>query len=336
MDRILLSHGSGGRHTQELVRRLFAKHFSNPVLNEFGDAAVLRERQGQAPIAFTTDSYVVRPVEFPGGDIGKLAVCGTINDLAVTGAEPLWLSCGFIIEEGLDFATLERIIKSMADEARKAGVNVACGDTKVVERGTADGLFVNTSGIGRIITKQKLSPENIKPGDRILINGPIADHGIAVMVARKDMLLTTPIYSDCASLNSFIQGILTASPNIRCMRDPTRGGVAASLNEWIEGKSHGIEMNEVDIPIHQSTLAICEMLGFDPLNVANEGKVIVAVPSDECDKALEAMRNHQLGKEAKVIGEVTSQHAGKVVLNTRLGTSRIVPLPSGELLPRIC
>jgi hydrogenase expression/formation protein HypE len=320
-----------------LVRGLFAKYFDNPILNELGDAAMLR---GQAltvdNLAFTTDSYVVRPIQFPGGDIGKLAVCGTVNDLAVSGAKPLWLSCGFIIEEGFEIDRLETIIKSMAEEAKKAGVEIACGDTKVVEHGTADGLFINTSGIGRVITKKPLSPTSIKTGDRILLSGTIADHGIAIMAARKDISLETPIASDCASLNSLTEKIIEAAPNVRCMRDPTRGGVAASLNEWVEEKPFGIEIDENDIPVQGSTMAICEMLGFDPLTVANEGKVLVAVPPKECDAALEAMRGHPLGKTAKAIGEVTTQRPGKVVMNTSFGSSRIVPMPSGELLPRIC
>jgi hydrogenase expression/formation protein HypE len=325
-----------------LVRELFAKNFANPIIEEYGDSAVLdftkHEARGtnSGSLAFTTDSYVVRPIEFPGGDIGKLAVCGTVNDLAVSGAQPLWLSCSFIIEEGFEIDRLEQIIKSMAEEAKKAGVDIACGDTKVVEHGTVDGLFINTSGIGRVITKTALSPNSIKPGDRILLSGTIADHGIAIMAARKDISFETPITSDCASLNSLTKKIIEAAPNVRCMRDPTRGGVAASLNEWIESKPLGIEINENDIPIQGSTMAICEMLGFDPLTVANEGKALVAVPAEECNAAIEAICAHPLGKAAKVIGEATSQRPGKVVMNTSFGSSRIVPMPSGELLPRIC
>ncbi len=347
MDRILLSHGGGGRHTQQLVRDLFAKHFANPTLEAFGDAALLtwRNTPGDAlratpreshRLAFTTDSYVVRPLEFPGGDIGTLAVCGTINDLAVSGAKPLWLSCGFIIEEGLELATLERIVKSMADAARAASVTIVCGDTKVVERGTADGLFINTSGIGTALTERTLSSHALEPGDKIIISGPIADHGIAILAARKDISLDAPVKSDCAALNELTEAVLKAAPNARCMRDPTRGGVAASLNEWVEDAQFGIALDEKTIPLRDSTRAICEMLGFDPLNVANEGKVIVAIPADEAEATLAAMKDHERGRDAAIIGEVTADRPGKVVMHTAFGTSRIVPLPSGELLPRIC
>lgn len=335
MKHILLSHGSGGRQTQDLVRGIFAKHFANPVLDSFGDSALLE--LGNTPnLAFTTDSYVVKPLEFPGGDIGKLAVCGTINDLAVSGAKPLWLSCGFIIEEGLEFETLERIVSSMAHQARSSGVTIVCGDTKVVDRGTADGLFINTAGIGKPISARELKRENVRAGDKILINGPIADHGIAVMAARKELKLESPIISDCAALSSLTQILLEAAPNTRCMRDPTRGGVAATLNEWVDGTRRGIEIAEANIPLRESTKAICEMLGFDPLSIANEGKLLAVVSPDEVSKALDAMRSHPLGREACEIGQVNADRPGKVVLHTSIGTSRIVPLPSGELLPRIC
>jgi hydrogenase expression/formation protein HypE len=339
-ERILLSHGSGGRQTQELVRSLFAKHFTNPLLEAYGDAAILdlacAARTANVRLAFTTDSFVVQPLEFPGGDIGTLAICGTVNDLAVTGARPLWLSCGFIIEEGFELALLERIVGSMAREARAAGVVIVCGDTKVVERGAASGIFINTSGIGEIVTEHALSPSNIHVGDKLLVNGPIADHGIAILAARKELKLSTPVTSDCASLAALTQAVLDAAPNTRCMRDPTRGGVAASLNEWIENASFGIALNETTIPLNDSTKAICEMLGFDPLTIANEGKVLVAIPRDEANAALEAMRAHPLGKNAAIIGEVTSAHPAKVVMTTTIGTTRIIPMPSGELLPRIC
>jgi hydrogenase expression/formation protein HypE len=334
MDRILLSHGGGGRQTQQLVRELFAKHFANPILESFGDAALLES--SESTIAFTTDSYVVRPLEFPGGNIGKLAVCGTVNDLAVSGAEPLWLSCGFVIEEGLELNVLERIVASMGEEARHAGVAIVCGDTKVVERGTADGIFINTAGVGKIIAAKPLSPDALQDGDAIIINGRIADHGIAIMSARKDIRLDTPIKTDCAALGNLTGTVLDAAPNVRCMRDPTRGGVAAVLNEWVEGKALGIELDEASIPMHDATRAVCEMLGFDPLTVANEGKVIAAVPADEAQATLAAMQRHPLGKNAAIIGKVSTDRPGKVVLATSFGTKRIVPMPSGELLPRIC
>lgn len=334
MQRILLSHGGGGRQTQKLVRELFAKHFANPTLDQFGDAALLKFEGSD--LAFTTDSYVVRPLEFPGGNIGKLAVCGTVNDLAVSGAKPLWLSCGFIIEEGFEVARLERIVASMAQTAKNAGVSIVCGDTKVVDRGTADGLFINTAGIGRRISANVLSPNNIKTGDKILLSGTIADHGIAIMAARKELTLETPIESDCAALNELTHAILEVAPNTRCMRDPTRGGVAAALNEWVENADTGITIEEQTIPLNESTRAICEMLGFDPLTVANEGKLLAVVPAAESEAALKAIQTHGLGKAAAIIGSVTTDNPGKLVMNTSFGTTRIVPLPSGELLPRIC
>lgn len=330
---------------QKLVRELFAKHFANPTLDQFGDAALLDfdfDLRSPLPaprspqLAFTTDSYVVRPLEFPGGNIGKLAVCGTVNDLAVSGAQPLWLSCGFIIEEGFEFVTLERIVASMAQTARDAHVSIVCGDTKVVDRSMADRLFINTTGIGRRISKNALTPNNIQAGDKILLSGTIADHGIAIMAARKELTLETPIASDCASLNELSQAILGAAPNTRCMRDPTRGGVAAALNEWVEDSDKGIAIEEELIPLNESTRAVCEMLGFDPLTVANEGKFLAVVPGSEADAALKVIQSHSLGKRAAIIGTVTTDHPGKLIMNTSFGTMRIVPLPSGELLPRIC
>jgi hydrogenase expression/formation protein HypE len=276
----------------------------------------------------------VRPIEFPGGNIGKLAVCGTVNDLAVSGAKPLWLSCGFIIEEGLNIETLERIVKTMADEAKKAGVMIVCGDTKVIERRSADSIYINTSGIGKVVAD--LSPDKIREGDKIIINGDIADHGIAIMTARKELKIDQPVESDCASLGGLALGIIDTSPNLRCMRDPTRGGLAATLNEWVENKDICIELNEQKIPIKESTRAICELLGFDPLSVANEGKILAVVPADEAEAALDAIRKTELGKSAAIIGEATQNHPGKVILKTAFGTSRIVSMPSGELLPRIC
>jgi len=343
MDRILLSHGGGGRQSQKLVRELFAKHFANHTLDQFGDAALLDfdfrtpSPESRVPqLAFTTDSYVVRPLEFPGGNIGKLAVCGTVNDLAVSGAEPLWLSCGFIIEEGFEVAALERIVASMAQTARDANVSVVCGDTKVVDRGKADGLFINTAGVGRCISKKSLSPNSIQAGDKILLSGTIADHGIAIMAARKELTLETPVESDCAALNELTNAIMEVAPDTRCMRDPTRGGVAAALNEWVENTDTGITIEEGAIPLNESTRAVCEMLGFDPLTVANEGKLLAVVPTAESKAALKAMQSHVLGKNAAVIGSVTTDNPGKLVMSTSFGTTRIVPLPSGELLPRIC
>jgi hydrogenase expression/formation protein HypE len=236
----------------------------------------------------------------------------------------------------LGFVVLERIVRTMAEEARNAGVLIVCGDTKVVERGMGSGLFINTSGVGAVTGKEELSPVRIRPGDKVLINGPVADHGIAVLAARRDISLETPVTSDCAALNTLTRSLREAAPNTRCMRDPTRGGIASVLNEWIEGRPYGIELREDALPLRDATRAVCELLGFDPLTVANEGKVIVVTPPDEADAALSAMRAHPRGRESRVIGTVTADRPGKVVLHTTIGTARIVPMPSGELLPRIC
>lgn len=332
MKRILLDHGSGGKLMQELIREMFVKHFDNAVLSELADAALLKVPADK--IAMTTDSYVVQPIFFPGGDIGKLAVCGTVNDLAVSGAKPLYLSCGFIIEEGFTFEDLEKIVSSMAAEAKKSGVKIVTGDTKVVERGACDKIFINTAGIG--IIEQKMSPEKIKPGDKIIVNGHIADHGMAVLGKRNELDFQTDIASDCASLNGLIAKAWKASDKIKFMRDATRGGVATVLCEIAENQKIGVALEENKLPVRENVRGICEILGFDPLYVANEGKVVMIVAAEDAEKVLAEMKKDKLGKNSVIIGEITKEHVGKVVLNTIVGGSRIVDMLTGAQLPRIC
>lgn len=331
---ILLSHGGGGIQSRELVRTVFETRFRNRALSAMGDSAIVEIPRSK--LAFTTDAFVVRPLFFPGGDIGKLAVCGTVNDLAVAGARPLYLSAGFIIEEGLAFSVLERIAESMASAAREAGVVIVAGDTKVVERGKCDGIFVTTSGIGEVFVKQPMTPSRIEAGDWVIINGPIADHGMAIMTAREGLKIGAEIESDCAPLQTLAEGLCRAAPGIRFMRDATRGGLAAVLNEACEGQGFGIEIEEEAILVNDGTMAACELLGIDPLHVANEGKLVAVVPPGSQDAALAAMRSNTFGKRASVIGRVISDNKGRVVLKTQIGTRRIVAMPSGELLPRIC
>jgi hydrogenase expression/formation protein HypE len=342
---ILLAHGSGGQLGHELVEQVFLRHLSNPVLAELNDAALvdLSRLPDQEPsthslkLAFTTDSYVISPRFFPGGDIGKLAVCGTVNDLAVAGAQPRYLSAGFILEEGLALDELERIVASMAETAHVAGVQVVTGDTKVVNHGAADGLFINTAGLGVVPAGLRLVPSNLRPGDRILINGTIGDHGMAVMMQREGLSFHSALTSDCAPLNGLIAELMAACPGaIRCMRDPTRGGLVATLNEWAGAASLGIEVQETAIPVREEVRGACEILGLDPLYVANEGKVVVAVAPGAADRALAALRAHPLGRQAAIVGQVTGEHAGRVVLRTMLGARRILDMLIGEQLPRIC
>lgn len=334
--KILLSHGSGGKRSHDLIQDLFFKYFENGILNAAGDSAILNI--GSENIAFTTDSFVVDPLFFPGGDIGKLAVCGTVNDLAVSGAVPKYLSVGFIIEEGLEFAVLESVVKSMAETAKQANVKIVTGDTKVVNRGKCDKLFINTSGIGELDSKFKKigSGEDIQKGDKILVNGFIGDHGIAVMSARNELKVQVDVKSDCASLNKLIQEALKVLGNIRFMRDATRGGLATVLAEIVQNKNFGIHLTEEKIPIRESVRGMCEFFGFDPLYVANEGKVVMIVPANDAEKMLETMQKNELGKEAQIIGDVVSDHPGKVVLKTQIGGKRIIDMLLGDQLPRIC
>jgi len=332
-DKILLAHGSGGKLAHELVERSFVKAFANPFLAKLDDSAVI-ELSGK--LAFTTDSYVVSPIFFPGGDIGKLAVCGTVNDLAMAGAKPLYLSLAFIIEEGLPRAELKKIVDSTQRAAQEAGVQIVTGDTKVVHHGSADKLFINTAGVGVIPEGVDISGSQAAPGDRVILSGTIGDHGIAVLSQREGLSFSTRLKSDCAPLNSLVATMLAASPNIHCLRDPTRGGLATSLNELAKQSEVGIRIEEKKVPVREEVLAACEMLGFDPLYVANEGKLVAIVPAEDANKVLAAMQENQYGKEAAIIGEVTGEQPGRVVMKTCLGTSRIIDMLVGDLLPRIC
>jgi hydrogenase expression/formation protein HypE len=333
-DKILLEHGGGGLLSNELISEYFLPRFQNPYLARLEDSAVLTI--GNQKICFTTDSYVVSPVFFPGGNIGSLAVHGTVNDLSVCGGKPLYMSCGFILEEGFPFASLEIIIQTMAEAANVANVKIVTGDTKVVARGAADGIFINTSGIGIVEYPGTLSVKNIQPGDVVIVNGTIGDHGAAIIQARENLSLTSDILSDSAPLNDLIADILQASPNVHCMRDATRGGLGAILAEIAKSAQVRIDIDEKSIPIQENVRGICEILGFDPLFLANEGKMILFCPKSDADKVLTIMRNHKHGQNAAVIGMVSDIGKGRVVLKTCIGGERIVDLPTGELVPRIC
>ncbi len=332
-DKILLAHGSGGKLAHELVEKSFLGAFDNPFLAKLDDSAVI-DLSGR--LAFTTDSYVVSPIFFPGGDIGKLAVCGTVNDLAMSGAQPLYLSLAFIIEEGLSQSALSQIVDSVQKATQEAGVKIVAGDTKVVHRGSADKLFINTAGVGVISEGINISGGNARPGDKVILSGTIGDHGIAVFSQREGLSFSTQLESDCAPLGSLVAEMLTASPNIHCLRDPTRGGLATTLNELAKQSKVGIRIEEERIPVREEVLGACEMLGFDPLYVANEGKLVAIVPATDADKVLQAMRENNYGKGAVIIGEVRAEHPGRVVMKTCLGSSRIVDMLVGDILPRIC
>ena len=332
MDEIIsLDYGSGGKKTARLIEKLILPRLDNPALRELGDGAIV---SGGEKLVFSTDSFVVSPLFFPGGDIGKLSVCGTVNDLSMCGAEPKYLSCSFIIEEGFPFSQLERIVASMAAQCEKAGVQIVTGDTKVVEKGRGDGIYINTAGIG-VLRHPGLSPGNIRPGDKVLVSGFVGDHGTAVMLARNQMM-QGEIASDCAALNGLTEAILTAAPGVRVLRDPTRGGVATTLNEFVEGTALGIELEEAQIPVRPQVQAACNMLGLDPLYCANEGKLLAVAAPEDADQVLAAMRGHELGAHAAVIGEVTERYPGKLTLRTAFGGSRVLQKLSGAQLPRIC
>lgn len=333
-DKILLAHGSGGTMSNDLIKNLLLRHFDNPVLNVMHDSSFLNINGTR--LAFTTDSFVVSPLFFPGGDIGSLSINGTINDLAVSGAKPLYISVGLIIEEGLEMDVLEKIIISMKNAAAIAGVVIATGDTKVVERGKGDKIFINTSGIGIVETEHEINPANCQPGDAIIINGRIAEHGIAIISQREGMEFDLQVASDCCPLNSLVDTILKTSSKIHVMRDPTRGGVASSLNEIAAASGTGIFIEEERIPISEPVKGACEILGFDPLYVANEGKVLVFVDSTDAPAVLSAMKRHPLGADSSIIGYVTSQNPGNVIMKTSVGSTRVVDMLSGEQLPRIC
>lgn len=333
---ILLGHGSGGKLTSELIESLFFKHFDNDLLQQQGDSSVLPVDGGL--ISFTTDSFVVDPIFFPGGNIGKLAVAGTVNDLAVSGAKPLWLSAGFIIEEGLPYSDLEKIVVSMAREAENAGVKIVTGDTKVVDKGKCDKIFINTSGIGLLPGERRdiSSGKKIKKGDKIIINGSIGDHGMTIMGKRKDLNISTDISSDCASLNKMIEKVFKVCNDVKFMRDATRGGISTVLSEIVKNKDFGINIYEEAVPVHESVKGLCEMLGFDPFYVANEGKVIIIAPARDAEKIVEVLKTTREGKEAAVIGEICDEHPGKGWITTTIGGRRIIDVLAGEQLPRIC
>lgn len=333
-DRILLEHGGGGLLSRELITEIFLPLLKNPCLERLEDSAVMR--LGDRIICFTTDSYVIDPIFFPGGDIGSLAVHGTINDLSVCGGKPLVLSAGFILEEGFPMEDLRRVTRSMAEAAGNAGVAIVTGDTKVVARGAADGLFINTSGIGLVEYPAPLSVKHIEPGDAVIVSGTIGDHGAAVLSKRRELGVISDIRSDSAPLNGLIGAILDASPNIHCMRDPTRGGLGAILAEIAEQSGCLIELHEKDVPVREEVRGICEVLGFDPLFLANEGKVAVFCAAADAEKILAVMKGHEYGKEAAVIGSVGERGRGRLVLRTAIGGSRELDLPVGELVPRIC
>jgi hydrogenase expression/formation protein HypE len=319
---------------RDFIKNLFIEQFSNPLLSTLADAAILRVDKHE--LAFTTDSYVIKPIEFPGGNIGKLAICGTVNDLAVMGAQPLYLSAGFILEEGLDTAVLERIVVAAAETARRAGVEIVTGDTKVVRHGDCDGIFINTAGIGVRPLGKGLCAKPIAPGDKILLSGTAGDHGIAVLAAREGLAFQTSIESDCAPLNDLIGFVLHECAGVKWMRDPTRGGVAAVLTELVETMPYGALIREKSIPVKSEVEAVCELLGFDPMHLANEGKVIMVVKPEDADQALARLQRHLLGHDAAIIGQITADSAGHVLVETEVGGVRRLQRPAGELLPRIC
>ena len=331
---ILLAHGSGGKLTNDLIRKMFLPQFKNNYLSALHDGAVLPSFDGRRP-TISTDSFVVDPVFFPGGDIGSLSVHGTINDITMCGADPLYLSVGFIIEEGLPMDDLWRIILSMEEAAKKAGVQIVTGDTKVVDRGKCDRIFINTTGIGMAWPDITIGANEIREGDQIIVSGDIARHGIAIMSVREGLEFDSVIESDSAALND-LTATMRKAGEIHSLRDPTRGGVSSALNELAEASGLGFELSEEAIPIHEQVRAACEMLGLDPLYVANEGKLLAFVKKKDAKRILEAMHKHPLGREAEIIGEVTNDHPGMVVINSRIGGKRVVDMLTGEQLPRIC
>ena len=331
---IQLGHGSGGRLTAQLMEDIFLPAYTNPHLESLNDQAVFSV--GGPRLAFTTDSFVVKPLFFPGGDIGELAVNGTVNDLAMAGARPLYLSASFVLEEGLPIAELQKIVDSMAIAVRSAGVEIVTGDTKVVERGHGDGVYINTSGVGIIEHNRYLSSDQARPGDKIILSGPLGDHGMAVMAQREGLGFESAIKSDTAALHGLVQTMLDIASELRCLRDPTRGGLATSLNELAASSSVGMELEETSIPVRDAVSGLCELLGLDPLYVACEGRLVAIVAASEADALVTAMRAHPLGSEATVIGSVVAEHPNTVVMRTCVGGTRIVDVLTGEQLPRIC
>ncbi len=333
--QIVMAHGSGGRMTQDLIAETFLRQLSNPRLQAGNDAAVVRPAAG-GRLAMCTDSHVVWPLFFPGGDIGWLAVCGTVNDLAMMGASPLGLTAGFVLEEGLELEVLERVVASMRAAADEAGVEIVAGDTKVVQRGKADGLYINTAGVGEIPEGVDLGGERAQPGDVVILSGPVGDHGIAVLSARGELGLEVEVSSDLAPLNHLVAAMLRASRGIHVLRDPTRGGLATTLNEIARQSGVAIVIEEERVPVRPAVAAACELLGFDPLYVANEGKLVAVVAREEGERVVQAMRADRYGQEAVIIGEVRPEPVGRVLMRTAIGSQRVLEMLSGELLPRIC
>ncbi len=332
-ETIQIAHGAGGRLSADLVEKIFLPRFENETLNKLEDQAILDFPNGK--LAFSTDSFVVSPIFFPGGNIGELAVYGTVNDVAMSGATPLYISVAFILEEGFPIADLHRIVCSMESAAKKAGVRIVTGDTKVVNKGSCDQIFINTTGIGVLEKDINISASNLQPGDKIILSGTIADHGMAVMTSREGLSFQTRVKSDTAPLNGIVKNILEVTKEVHAMRDPTRGGVATSLNEFAAASNVGIQLYDT-IPVNPDVMGACEVLGIDPLTVANEGKLVVVVPSEYSDSVLRAVQEDEFGRQAVIIGEVTDKHPKMVVMKTPLGANRIVDMPIGEQLPRIC
>ncbi len=329
-NKILMAHGAGGQLSAELLREVIMPAFDNEILHELHDGAKIGR------LAMTTDSYVVRPIFFRGGDIGKLSICGTVNDLAVTGAVPKFLSVGMILEEGFDIDALKKIVGSMSRAAVEAGVKIVTGDTKVVGRGQADGIFINTAGVGELIDGVDISARNVRAGMKILVSGTIGDHAVTILAGRHGLELPSNIQSDCAPLNGLIGEMLTVEPRIVMLRDATRGGLAAVLNEIAQAAGVGILLDDEKIPVREEVRGVCDILGFDALELANEGKIVAVVPSESAEKILSVMRRNVYGRHAAIIGEVVAQSVGKVGLRTAIGSVRIVDMPAGELVPRIC
>jgi hydrogenase expression/formation protein HypE len=339
--KVVMGHGSGGKMSHDLVARMFLPRFDNSSLNAGNDAGVVAIASGER-LAFSTDSHVVWPLFFPGGDIGRLAVCGTVNDIAMVGARPQYLSAGFILEEGLDLAILEAVIASMQSAAQEAGIMIVAGDTKVVQRGKADGLYINTAGVGSVPTGLVIGGAQARAGDIVILSGPIGDHGIAVLSARGELGFETEVRSDVAPLNQLVSAMLVSgmgedgSQAVHVLRDPTRGGLATSLNEIARQSQVTVWINENKIPARPAVAAACEMLGFDPLYIANEGKLIAIVHPERANQVLEAMRQVKYGEEAVVIGEIQPTPQGRVLMRTQIGSTRVVDILAGEMLPRIC
>lgn len=334
-DVVTLAHGAGGKSSAALIDAVFVEAFRNPALEGLGDGAVLRLPSGES-LAFSTDSFVVNPLRFPGGSIGHLAVHGTVNDLAMTGAQPSWISAAFVIEEGFPIEELREITADMAGAARNAGVEVVTGDTKVVSSGAADGLYISTAGVGLVPGGRQLSPARVRAGDRVLLSGSIGDHGMAVMLARGDLAMEADIRSDTAAVNGLVEELFAAAPATRWLRDPTRGGVATVCNELAQDTGLGVVLDESALPVRPEVLGACEMLGIDPIYVANEGKFLAVVAPEEAEAALAALRRHPLGCEAAEVGEITDRIGTTVALRTGLGGTRIVDMLVGDPLPRIC